>query len=63
LSCGLQPTRLRLVHPHPAEPAQRALVEARKGGRGGLCIEPPLYVRDAGGSYTAEARRALGESS
>jgi tRNA1Val (adenine37-N6)-methyltransferase len=63
LSCGLQPTRLRLVHPHPGEPAQRALVEARKGGRGGLHIEPPLYVRDASGQYTQEARRALGESS
>ena len=62
LACGLQPTRLRLVHPHPGEPAQRAIVEARKGSRSGLCVEPPLYVRDATGSYTAEARRALGES-
>lgn len=62
LASGLQPTRLRLVHPHPGEPAQRAIVEARKGGRGGLCIEPPLYVREAGGGYTADARRALGEA-
>jgi len=62
LASGLQPTRLRLVHPHPGEPAQRAIVEARKGSRGGLCVEPPLYVRDAAGGYTAEARRALGES-
>ena len=42
--------------------SQRAIVEARKGGRGGLCIEPPLYVREAGGGYTADARRALGEA-
>jgi tRNA1Val (adenine37-N6)-methyltransferase len=61
LSCGLQPTRLRLVHPHEGEPAQRVLVEAQKGARAQLAIEPPLYVRNADGSYTAEARRALGE--
>lgn len=58
---GLTPSRLRLVHPYPGEPAQRALVEAVKGARGGLTIEPPLYLREPGGAYTKEARRALGE--
>lgn len=58
---GLQPSRLRLVHPRPGEPAQRVLVEACKGSRGALVIEPPLFLRDASGAYTKEARRALGE--
>jgi tRNA1Val (adenine37-N6)-methyltransferase len=59
---GLTPTRLRLVHAHPGEPAQRALVEGRKGARGGLTILPPLYLRSADGSYTDEARRILGDA-
>jgi tRNA1(Val) A37 N6-methylase TrmN6 len=36
------------------------LVEAHKGSRAGLVVEPPLVVRDADG-YTEEARVALGE--
>lgn len=60
-AAGLQPVRLRLMYPRPGEPAQRALVEARKGARADLVIEPPFYVRDLEGSYTPEARRALGE--
>lgn len=61
MSVGLTPTRLRLIHPREGEPAQRALVEARKGARASLLIEPPLYVRTPDGAYSAEARRALGE--
>ncbi|MBL8636287.1 MAG: methyltransferase [Myxococcales bacterium] len=53
--------RLRLVHPQAGEPAQRVMVEAQKGYRGGLVIEPPLYIREADGRYTVQARRALGE--
>jgi tRNA1Val (adenine37-N6)-methyltransferase len=53
--------RLRLVHPQAGEPAQRVMVEAQKGYRGGMVIEPPLYIREGDGRYTAQARRALGE--
>ncbi len=59
--CSLPVRRLRLVHPQAGEPAQRVMVEAQKGYRGGLLIEPPLYIREADGRYTAQARRALGE--
>ena len=48
LSCGLQPTRLRLVHPHEGEPAQRVLVEAQKGARAQLAIEPPSIRTQCG---------------
>jgi tRNA1(Val) A37 N6-methylase TrmN6 len=37
------------------------LVEAHKGRRGALTVEPPLFVRDASGAYSPDARRALGE--
>jgi tRNA1Val (adenine37-N6)-methyltransferase len=59
---GLRPLRLRLVHARPGEPARRALVEARKGARGHLVVEPPLLLRDVDGEYSADARRALGEA-
>jgi tRNA1Val (adenine37-N6)-methyltransferase len=59
---GLRPLRLRLMHGKPGEPARRALVEARKGLRGNLVIEPPLILQDEEGRYTADARRALGET-
>ena len=59
-AAGLKPLRLRCVHPRAGEPANRVLVEAHKGARGPLVIEPPLLVRDAAG-YTAEAARILGD--
>ncbi len=59
---SLRPLRLRLVHPRPGEPARRALVEARKGARGNLVVESPLFLRDSDGEYTPDAKRALGES-
>jgi tRNA1Val (adenine37-N6)-methyltransferase len=61
LPLGLTPTRLRLVHAHPGEPGQRVLLEARKGARGGLVVEPPLILRNPDGGYSDEARRILGD--
>jgi tRNA1Val (adenine37-N6)-methyltransferase len=57
----LRPLRLRCVHPRLGEPANRVLVEGRKGARGNLVVESPLILRDEAGQYTVEARRALGE--
>ena len=59
---GLRPLRLRAVHPRAEEPANRVLVEAHKGARGPLVVEPPLVLRDAAG-YTPEAARILGDHS
>jgi tRNA1Val (adenine37-N6)-methyltransferase len=58
----LRPTRLRLVHPRPDQPARRVLVEARKGHRGLLRVEPPLFLRDSTGAHSDEARRILNEN-
>jgi tRNA1(Val) A37 N6-methylase TrmN6 len=49
------------VHGRAGEPANRALVEAKKGHRGNLVVEPPLILYDEAGGYTAQARRALGD--
>ena len=58
---GLQPVRLRPIYPRARMPANRVLVEAVKGSRGSLVLEPPLVVRNEDNSYTAETRVALGE--
>lgn len=59
-AAGLRPLRLRFVHDRPDDPARRVLIEARKGAKGPLVVEPPLILRDGEG-YTPEARRLLGE--
>jgi len=60
-AAGLRPTRLRAVHARPGAPANRVLVEAVKGARSGLTVEPPLFVRESNGDYSEDARAALGE--
>jgi tRNA1Val (adenine37-N6)-methyltransferase len=56
----LSPTRMRFIHPHTDEPASRVLLEAERGGRGPLVVEPPLFVHaDGPERFTAEVRRML----
>ena len=50
----LEPKRLRLVHPNVRKGAQLILVEAVKGGRPGVEIDPPLFVHDLDGQYSEE---------
>jgi tRNA1(Val) A37 N6-methylase TrmN6 len=61
-AAGLRAIRLRAIQPRPGAPANRVLLEAHKGGRGGLVMEPPLNVRTASGDYDDEAKIALGEA-
>jgi tRNA1Val (adenine37-N6)-methyltransferase len=55
---GLEPKRVRLVHPRIEDPARIALVESVAARPGGLCYAPPLVER-AGPSYTEEMTRLL----
>lgn len=57
----LAPRRLRAVHPYADRPAIRVLVEAERGGRRPLAVEPPLVVHAPGERFTAEVKRMLGE--
>lgn len=54
---GLEPKRLRLVCSRPDKAPSLVLAEARRGGRPGLTVEPPLILEDPGGSPTAELDR------
>lgn len=53
---GLEPKRLRFVHPRPGSAPNLLLLEARRGGKPGLDIEKPLLLTDADGGESAEVR-------
>jgi tRNA1(Val) A37 N6-methylase TrmN6 len=48
----LEPKRMLLVHPKPHLRPNILLVEAVKGGKPDLKIDPPLFVHNEDGSYT-----------
>ena len=54
---GLEPKRLRLVSSRPDSAPSLVLLEARRGGRPGLRVEPPLLLTDTDGGQSAELRR------
>ena len=54
---GLEPKRLRFVSARAESAPSLVLVEARRGGRPGLAVEPPLVLQDADGKESGEVRR------
>lgn len=57
----LEPKRLKFVHPKPGEPSRMVLVEAVKGAKEGLRVEPPLFIFDQKGGYTQEMKPVIFE--
>ncbi len=53
-AAGLEPKRLRLVHPFSDRPAKMLLIEAVKGARPGLAVLSPLSVYQAPNEYCRE---------
>jgi tRNA1Val (adenine37-N6)-methyltransferase len=51
---GIEPKRLRLVHPAPGKAAKLLLAEGVRGGRPGLTVEAPLYIYGEDGRYGEE---------
>ena len=41
---GLEPKRIIFIHPNSSTPPSLMLICAKKGGKSGLIIEPPLYI-------------------
>lgn len=54
---GLEPKRLRFVYSNISSEAKIILLEAVKGGKGGIKVEKPLYIYKEDGSYTDEVRK------
>lgn len=55
----LEPRRLLLVYPRRHQKASRVLVEAVKGAREGLEVQPPLFVHEPSGRTFTEEVAAL----
>ena len=53
----MEPKRLRMVQNTAQSAPKLFLLEAKKGGRPGLSVLPPLLLRDADGQETPELRR------
>jgi tRNA1Val (adenine37-N6)-methyltransferase len=53
-SAGLEPKRMRAVHPFSDAKASMVLVEGVKSGRNGVDILPPLVIYDSAKIYSAE---------
>ena len=53
---GLEPKRLRMVHPFADKPPNMVLLEAVKGGKPRLSCESPLIIYEKPGQYTREVR-------
>uniref|UniRef100_B8DM60 Methyltransferase small n=1 Tax=Nitratidesulfovibrio vulgaris (strain DSM 19637 / Miyazaki F) TaxID=883 RepID=B8DM60_NITV9 len=56
---GQEPARLRCVHARAHGPATLVLVEARRAGKPGLLVEPPLILHSGEGAATALTDEAL----
>ena len=56
---GLEPKRMRMVHPLPEAPARVVLVEAKPARPGGLRVEAPLVAMIDKGVWSDEARRIV----
>ena len=56
-AAGLEPKRLRLVCRDAYTAPSLVLVEARRGGKPGLTIEPSLYLQNPDGTESAEYKR------
>ena len=53
---GLEPKRLRMVQHRVSSAPSLVLAEARRGGRPGLIVEPPLLLTDDTGGDSAEIK-------
>jgi len=57
---GMEPKRLRCVHPFQDKPASLVLIETIKTKGVGLDVLPPLVVHLKGGGYTEEMQEIYG---
>ena len=54
---GLEPKRLRMVCHQPGHSPSMVLVEARRGGKSGLQVDPALFLRREDGGETEEIQK------
>lgn len=57
---GLEPKRMRFVHPFVDREPNMVLLEALKGGKSRITVERPLIIYERPGKYTDEIRDTYG---
>ena len=57
----LEPKRMRLVYPYVDKEPNMVLIDAAKGGKQRITVDPPLIVYNKDGSYTDEIYQIYGE--
>lgn len=58
---GVEPKRMRLVHPYVDKEPNMVLIEGMRGAKSRITIEPPLIVYQEDGTYTQEILEWYGE--
>ena len=56
----LEPKRMRLVYPYVDKEPNMVLIDAVKGGKQRITVDPPLIVYQEDGTYTDEIYRIYG---
>lgn len=51
---NLQPKRIRFIYPKEGKESNLVLIDAKKNGKIGVKVLPPLYCHNDDGSYTSE---------
>ena len=51
---GIEPKRMRLIHPYVDKEPNMVLVEGMRGAKPRMTVEPPLIVYEKSGGYTKE---------
>ena len=57
---GIEPKRLRFVHPSAGKTATMILVEGARQGKPRLFLDPPLYIYESPGVYSEEIHQIYG---
>ncbi len=57
---GIEPKRMRLVHPYIDQEPNMVLIEGMRGARPRMRVEAPLIVCERGGGYTQELLKMYG---
>ena len=60
-SAGLEPKRLRFVQQRQSKSPFLFLMQANKGGRPGLNVDPVLFIEDNNGGFSEEMKQIYGE--
>lgn len=57
---GLEPKRLRFVQHLPGKPPSLFLLQANRGGKSGMTVDPVLFIKNENGAYSDEMLEIYG---